>query len=148
MLAWIEKDTNNAHRAVANSKAGIQINKTKDPETGELVDNPKKVAEIIAQYLDGQQFQETPSNIDWDGESDAHEITEFVVTEEMMDIAMKQTSTSSTLDPYGISATDLKSVYGAVKAQLISITKQSFKESYVPSMIKRVNIIMLPKPRT
>ena len=53
MLAWIEKDTNNAHRAVANSKAGHQINKTKDPTTGVLEDNPKKVAEIIAQYLDG-----------------------------------------------------------------------------------------------
>ena len=143
MLSWIQKDTNNAHRTAKKSKADLKINKTKDPETGELADDPKVVTEIIAKYIDSHQSDEVPGKTDWESEGGPQELTELVVTGEMMDTAMKQTSASSTLDPYGISATDLKSIYSAVKTQLISVTAQSFEESHVPSMIKKVNIIIL-----
>ena len=104
------------------------------------------MAEIVAEFLDGQQANSCPPNVDWSDKKGHGELDQFVVNENLMDQAIQQTNNNNTDDPYGICAADLKGVYGAIKQQLISVTKQSFDEANVPASIKKVHIIMLPKP--
>ena len=83
--AWIQNDTNNAHRVISKSQPNRTISTTKNPASGVVVDDPKEVAEIIA---DDQQFKEEPVETDWSGGNCESELSEFIVNEKLMDEAL------------------------------------------------------------
>ena len=102
-------------------QGSIAIRTTRHPETKILVNDTKEVAEIFAEYFDGNQnLEETKGkNI-----TSLEEVTckyrkrhikGFTVTEARLDKAIKSLKSSNTKDPYGMTNNLIKKAYPSIK---------------------------------
>ena len=143
----ITENPNNLHNILHKSEPKSKIKALKNTKTGKLVEKKEEVAEMFATYINDQQNDKIPENIDWQEiPTNKKSLNNLKSTPELFDTAIKTINKSNCKDPYDISAADLVGLYPAIKDKLVQLAEQMFKEGLVPNNIKKVLVIPLPKP--
>ena len=94
-----------------------------------------------------QLNEEEECKIDWfDYQDDGNKLSEFVVTEKMVEQAINETKQKHTKDPYGLTTFMIAKIKQEIIPQITSITKQSFDLGHVSEKLKDIHISPIPKP--
>ena len=127
----------------------LKIKTTKDPNTGEIVTDESKVANVFADYFDANQNKDEFESIGDTKPSIAptteRTIIQFRTSETRLDEVFESIKTSDTRDPYGITTRLIKLAYPKIKKQLLKIINRSFLEARVPNNIRKIWITPIPK---
>ena len=113
---------------------------------GNLQTDPKKMAEIMAEFLSGIFCEKvTPEDYDREVKTREKAMIKFVSTPEMVKEAIKGMQSSKSKDPNGLDKETYKKLGPSIYKAISKLANQSFEEGTIPDCLKISHVMTIPK---